>query len=196
MHYYSKKDAKISSALCPRISWPFLTKPNRVRRAHSDCGTPGNCHAVTLSLPPLPTHAHRKTTCLLLSRGRGARPQARGARPTQGCLISSKINHAEGQGAPQIPQANMQVKQHHLPGKGLFKLTRRGRNQATKPALSSKVNLCPPALWGGNLQPPPCPLLPLLVAYPRPELSTAYAPIPDLVKVRRPWEGRAGGPVS
>lgn len=62
----------------------------------------------------------------------------------------------------------MQVKQHHLPRKGLFKLTRRGRNQATKPALSSKVNLCPLALWGGNLWPPPWPLLPLLLTNPRP----------------------------
>lgn len=101
------------------------------------------------------TSAHRQR-----GRGPGPRAPARAAPPSQDCLISSEINRAEGWGAPQIPQANTQVKQHHLPCKGLFKLTRRGRSRATKPALSSKANLCPRAPWGGNLWPPPRPLLP------------------------------------
>lgn len=62
------------------------------------------------------------------------------------------------------------------PRKGLFKLTRRGRNQATKPALSSEVNLWPQGLQGGDLWPPPCALLSRLLAYPRPELFTAQHP--------------------
>lgn len=149
-------------------------------------------------LQPAPLkHTHMQTQAHTQERppvccsqvGEGPDPRPWGL-PAQGCLISSRINHAEGWGAPQIPQANMQVKQRHSPRKGLFKLTKRGRNQATKPALSSEVNLCPPALWGGNLSPSPCPLLPLLLAYPRPELSTAQATIPDLLKVKWPCELR------
>lgn len=109
------------------------------------------------------THAHRQSR-------RGPGPQAPGPCPHQprqpGPPHFLRDKSCRGLGAPQIPQANTQVKQHHLPCKGLFKCTRHGRSQATKPALSDGVNLCPRALWGGNLWPPLYPLLPLLLAYP------------------------------
>lgn len=137
--------------------------------------------------PPHPPHT-RRTTCLLLSSQSGPRPLACSAAPSHphpGCLISLEINHIE-LGSPTNPSSKHASQTAPFTPQGPLQVNKAWEEPGNKTGLVQQGQPLPSGLLGGNLWPPPCSLLPLLLLYPTPGLCSDLEPTPDLVKVRQP----------
>lgn len=125
------------------------------------------------------------------------RPQAPGL---QRCTLPSppraasfpQRNHTE-LGSPTNPSSKHASQIAPVTPQGPLQVNKAWEEPGNKTGLVQQGQPLPSGLLGGNLWPPPCSLLPLLLTYPGPGLCSALEPTPDLVKVRQPRPGTALG---